>query len=334
MTIEDRINAFSKLGNYILTIDKGDLDALIDEAKTQNAWFTSDNIKLALSGLASYLDHARLKRWTSAYSTQREPLKTVGIIMAGNVPFVGFHDLLSVFISGNKGLIKLSSKDSILIPYMIAKLGEFEPAFNDRVVIAEQLKGFEAVIATGSDNSARYFEYYFAKYPHIIRKNRTSCAILVGNETEAELKQLGTDIFSHFGLGCRNVSKIYVPDGYNFATLFEPIESFNQIIHHHKYHNNYDYQKSIMLINNVRFLDNGFLMVTENERMVSPISVLYYERYRNLTELKSKLALHESRIQCIVGKTTPATISFGQAQFPELWDYADQIDTLKFLTSL
>jgi hypothetical protein len=157
---------------------------------------------------------------------------------------------------------------------------------------------------------------------------------LFGNETEAELKQLATDIFSHFGLGCRNVSKVYVPDGYNFAALFEPIESFNEIIHHHKYHNNYDYQKSIMLVNGIHFLDNGFLMVTKNEKMVSPISVLFYEHYRNLTELKSKLAQHESRIQCIVGKTSPATVTFGQAQYPELWDYADQIDTLKFLTSL
>ena len=334
MTTEERIQAFGKMGNYIGAIDKGDLDALIDQSKTQNAWFTSDNIRLALDGLAAYLDIERLKRWTSVYAISKEQLKTVGIVMAGNVPFVGFHDLLSILISGHKAMIKLSSKDSVLITFLANKLCELEPRFTDRIVFADQLKGFDAVIATGSDNSARYFEFYFARYPHIIRKNRTSCATLLGNETSAELNKLGADIFSHFGLGCRNVSKIYIPAGYHFPVFFESIESYKDIIHHHKYHNNYDYQKSIMLVNSIKFLDNGFLMITENETMVSPISVLFFEYYNNVTELKSKLALNESKIQCIVGKSAPATVSFGQAQFPELWDYADQVDTIKFLTSL
>jgi hypothetical protein len=334
MTIDERIQAFTKLGNYVSAIDKDALENLIDRAKMHNAWFTSDNIQTSIRGLASYLEEDRLRRWTSAYNLINVSSKTVAIVMAGNVPFVGFHDLLSVLISGHSAQAKLSSKDSILIPHLTSKLIELEPRFASSVTYVEQLKDFDAVIATGSDNSARYFDYYFAKYPHIIRKNRTSCAILSGNETTDELNALGRDIFTHFGLGCRNVSKIFVPEGYSFNKFFESIESYQPIIHHHKYHNNYDYQMSIMLVNGTKYLDNGFLMVTENERMVSPISVIYYETYNSIDALKMKLSSVQDKIQCIIGKLTPATVSFGQAQYPELWDYADQIDTLKFLSDL
>jgi hypothetical protein len=334
MTIDERIQAFSKLGNYLNAIDKDDLEILIGRAKMHNAWFTNDNIRTALQGLGTYLEEDRLRRWTNAYNLINVSSKAVAIVMAGNVPFVGFHDLLSVLIAGHSAQIKLSSKDSILIPHLTSKLTELEPRFSPQLTYVEQLKGFDAVIATGSDNSARYFDYYFAKYPHIIRKNRTSVAILTGNETTDELNALGGDIFTHFGLGCRNVSKIFVPEGYSFNKFFESIESYQPIIHHHKYHNNYDYQKSIMLVNSVAFLDNGFLMVTENEKMVSPISVVYYESYNSIERLKTTLASIKEKTQCIVGKVTPATVSFGQAQYPELWDYADQIDTLKFLSEL
>lgn len=334
MTIDERIQAFSKLGNYLRTIDKDDLAALIDRAKMHNAWFTNDSIATAIRGLDSFLEADRLRRWTEAYDLINVSSKTVAIVMAGNIPFVGFHDLLSVLISGHRAQIKLSSKDSILIPHLTSKLVEIEPRFSSCITFVEQLKGFDSVIATGSDNSARYFDYYFAKYPHIIRKNRTSCAILTGTETTDELKALGGDIFTHFGLGCRNVSKVFVPEGYTFPKFFESIESYQPIIHHHKYHNNYDYQKSIMLVNSTSFLDNGFLMVTESERMVSPIAVIYYEAYSSIDSLKAKLSTVKDKTQCIVGKVTPATVSFGQTQHPELWDYADQIDTLKFLSNL
>jgi hypothetical protein len=334
MTINERIQAFSKLGIYLNTIDKDTLESLLDRAKMHNAWFTNDNIRSAIKGLGSYLEEERLRRWTSAYNLINVSSKTVAIVMAGNIPFVGFHDLLAVLISGHRAQVKLSSKDSILIPHLVAKLIEIEPRFVSHITYVEQLKDFNAVIATGSDNSARYFDYYFGKYPHIIRKNRTSCAILTGNETTDELNALGTDIFTHFGLGCRNVSKMFVPEGYSFNKFFESIESFQPIIHHHKYHNNYDYQKSIMLVNSVTFLDNGFLMVTENDKMVSPIAVVYHETYNSIDNLKMKLSSLKEKIQCVIGKVTPATVSFGQAQFPELWDYADQIDTLKFLSEL
>jgi hypothetical protein len=334
MTINERIQAFTKLGNYVSAIDEDALESLIDRAKMHNAWFTNDNIRTGIRGLATYLEEDRLRRWTSAYNLINVSSKTVAIVMAGNVPFVGFHDLLSVLISGHSAQVKLSSKDSILIPHLTSKLIELEPRFSPNITYVEQLKDFDAVIATGSDNSARYFDYYFAKYPHIIRKNRTSCAILSGNETTDELNTLGGDIFTHFGLGCRNVSKIFVPEGYSFNRFFESIESYQPIIHHHKYHNNYDYQMSIMLVNGTKYLDNGFLMVTENEKMVSPIAVVYYETYNSIDALKMKLSSVKDKIQCIVGKVTPATVSFGQTQYPELWDYADQIDTLRFLSEL
>jgi hypothetical protein len=334
MTIDERIQAFGKLGNYLNTIDKDALESLIDRAKMHNAWFTNDNIRDSIQGLGLFLEEERLHRWTGAYNLINVSSKTVAIVMAGNIPFVGFHDLLSVLISGHRSQVKLSSRDSILIPHLTAKLIEIEPRFASSIGYVEQLKNFDAVIATGSDNSARYFDYYFRKYPHIIRKNRTSIAILTGNETPDELKTLGIDIFTHFGLGCRNVSKMFVPEGYSFNKFFESIESFQPLIHHHKYHNNYDYQKSIMLVNSVTFLDNGFLMVTESEKMVSPIAVAYYETYSSIDHLKMKLSSLKDKIQCVIGKVTPATVSFGQAQYPELWDYADQIDTLKFLSEL
>ena len=334
MTLEERIVAFSKLGKNLHAIDEADFQNLVIKVKNENPWFTEESIKLALRGLASYLDEGRLLRWTLHYSLPRREPKVIALILAGNIPLVGFHDLLSVLISGNSALIKLSSKDSVLIPFITKKLIEIEPRFSERLKFAERLKDFDAVIATGSDNSARYFEYYFGKYPHIIRQNRTSVALLTGNETTYDLVELGRDVFGYFGLGCRNVSKLFVPEGYSFDKLFEHWQHYQSIIHHHKYCNNYDYQKSIMLVNRIPFLDNGFVMLTENQRLVSPIAVLYYEFYQDTTSLKETLNTLQDKIQCIVGKVTPASIIFGQAQFPELWDYADQVDTLKFLADL
>jgi len=335
MKTGERIDGLSRLGQYLKAIDVSELEALTTRARGQNSWFNTENVKLGLEGVISYLREEELNQWLSTVHTMKtDGGKRVGIVMAGNIPFVGFHDLLAVLVTGNVALAKLSSKDSVLIPYLVEKLVNIEPRFRNQVAFVEQLKDFDAVIATGSDNSARYFEYYFGKYPHVIRKNRTSCAILRGTESREELTLLGHDVFSYFGLGCRNVSKIYVPADYDLKPMLESWSPYTDIIHHHKYHNNYDYQKSIMLVNRVHFLDNGFVMITESERLVSPISVVYFEHYTGDADLREKLDINADKIQCIVGNAAPATISFGRAQYPALWDYADQVDTLKFLANL
>ncbi len=333
MNAHVRINAFSLLGQTLKNINDDEFQTLAEQAARENPWFTKENVRMAMDGIIQLLQKERLEQWVSSYSL-RDQSKKIALVLAGNIPLVGFHDLLSVLISGNNALIKPSSKDSVLLKYILQKLYDIEAAFRDKVEFAEQLKNFDAVIATGSDNSARYFDYYFGKYPNIIRKNRTSVAILRGNESEDDLAALAIDVFSYFGLGCRNISKLLVPAGYTFDKLFSTWEVYQPIIHHHKYCNNYDYQKSIMLVNQIPFLDNGFVMLHETTKMVSPISVVYYEQYKDEADLSNKLTEAEDKIQCIVGNGTRAAIPFGKAQYPELWDYADGVDTLKFLTNL
>ena len=333
MKIEQRINAFSNLGKFLINLHNDEFQSMAERARLENPWFTEQNVRKALDGIKKFLDDESLIEWLSRYRPIAEP-KKIGIVMAGNIPLVGFHDLLSVLISGHSALIKLSSKDNALMRFIIGKLIDIEPAFRTRIEIADQLKGFDAVIATGSDNSSRYFEYYFGRYPSMIRKNRTAVAILNGEESNDELVALGNDVFSYFGLGCRNISKIFVPKGYTFDKLLTSWEPFNSIIHHHKYCNNYDYQKSILLLNLTPFLDNGFVLLQENQKMVSPISVIYYEFYKDKIDLSQRLSQTKDKIQCIEGNTEPATITFGEAQYPALHDYADGIDTLKFLTQL
>jgi hypothetical protein len=238
--------------------------------------------------------------------------------------------------SGNKALIKLSSQDKLLTPYILNKLVEIEPAFAEQFEFIERLKDFDAVIATGSNNTSRYFDYYFSKVPNIIRKNRNSIAVLNGTESKEELHALGNDIFDYFGLGCRNVSKVFAPKGYKFDTFFESIEDFKSIADHHKYNNNYDYNKSIFLVNMDKHLDNGFLLVKEDERFASPLAVLYYEEYESITALDEKLVEQADQIQCIVSNESLSieTLRFGQSQCPALWDYADGVDTMGFLRGL
>jgi hypothetical protein len=334
MVSEDSLKAFEKLGNYLSAIDKDELIRLSERARNENPWFTLESVSLALKGTAGYLKRESLSKWTSHYDLTAVKPKTVAIVMAGNIPLVGFHDFLSVVISGHNALIKLSSKDSFLLKFLTEKLIAIDPKFKDNITFAEQLKNFDAVIATGSDNSARYFNFYFGKYPNIIRKNRTSVAILTGKETKDELMLLGKDVFSYFGLGCRNVSKIFVPFHYDITQLFEYWNAYKDVIHHHKYCNNYDYQKSILLVNRDHFFDAEFVILQESEKLVSPISVVYFERYRDESDLALKLTSAREKIQCIVGNTRPAAVQFGQAQSPLLWDYADRIDTLKFLEQL
>ncbi len=335
MNFENRLHSFVQLGQRLAAIDSTTLNAIYDRVGNQNPWFTPTNIKIALTGVSRMLGESALRQWLSTYSLDDDrPPKVVGLVLAGNIPLVGFHDILTVLITGNIALIKPSSKDTVLTEFVLGQLTDIEPRFRDRFSFTETLRNFDAVIATGSDNTSRYFEYYFGKYPSVIRKNRTSCAILTGHETFEELEQLGMDVFTYFGLGCRNVSKLWVPENYDFPTLLDQWKKYDDVIHHHKYANNYDYQKAIVLVNETPFLDNGIVLLTESDKIVSPVSVLYYEYYRSPEDLKQKINLVSDKIQCIVGKTPPATVPFGQAQLPGPWDYADNVDTVEFLVGL
>lgn len=331
MTTDERVEALAKLGKLLHAIDADEFEEIMLKIRSENPWFTQGSVEVALAGVRRYLDPAKLEKWVANYHLDPVRPKQIAVVMAGNIPLAGFHDLLTVLISGHNILIKLSSKDSALPTYITNKLIEIEPRFGSRITVAAQLKKFDAVIATGSDNSSRYFHYYFGKYPHIIRKNRTSCAVLTGTETADELRRLGKDVFTYFGLGCRNVSKIYMPENFDPVALINAWDIYVDIINHHKYHNNYDYQKSILLVNKIPFYDSGFVILHENEKLVSPISVVYFERYKNADDLSQKLGRASEKIQAIVGRDY---IPFGNAQSPELWDYADRVDTLRFLESL
>lgn len=336
MTLEDRISAFALLGKKIKGLSADELTNLTDKARNENPWFVPENTKMALEGISKFLDKEVLKKWTSNYSLASPSPKKIGVAMAGNIPLVGFHDLMCVLLAGHQLVAKLSSQDSVLMNFVKGCLIEINPGFSNKIFFEERLKNMDSMIATGSDNTSRYFEYYFRNVPHIIRKNRTSCAVILGEETRDEFVALGKDIFCYFGLGCRNVSKIYIPENFDFVNLLDCWASFQPIIHHHKYANNYDYQKSIMLVNQTHFYDTGYLMLTENQNLVSPISVIYYEIYKDQNDLNSKLKSHAEKIQCIVSAKGwyKKSIPFGDAQYPEVNDYADGVDTLAFLTSL
>ncbi|NND61757.1 MAG: acyl-CoA reductase [Flavobacteriaceae bacterium] len=337
MQLQQRINAFDKLGDYLNLLassNQPDETALLENAKAHNGWFNLDNLRFALNTWGTALTKSNLDAWVSGYNISEENTKTIAIIMAGNVPLVGFHDFLSVLISGHKALVKLSSNDKILLPYLTKKLIEIEPGFEDRIQFTdEKLENFDAVIATGSNNSARYFEYYFGKYPHIIRKNRNSVAVLSGNESPEDLELLAHDIFRYFGLGCRNVSKLYLPKNYNFDPFFNAMFSWKKVINDSKYMNNYDYNKAVYLMSNINLLDNEFLLLKEDNGFSSPISVVFYEYYDTLESVAKDLETNAENIQCLVSNVGfEDELSFGETQSPSLTDYADGVDTLKFLT--
>lgn len=350
MELKRRINALVSLGEFLSTINahspqpesENTIEAILGKAKAENGWFTLENIEFALHNWSKALSEENLNQWVSKYNLEdfaaeeSKTVKTVAIVMAGNVPLVGFHDLLSVLITGNKVLAKLSSNDKTLIPFLAEKLISIEPEFKNYIEFTEgRLDNFDAVIATGSNNTSRYFDYYFGKYPNIIRKNRNSVAVLTGNETDEDLNLLADDIFQYFGLGCRNVSKLYVPEGYNFEKFFKAIYGWKEIIHNHKYINNYDYNKAVYLMDSFPLLDNEFLLLKEDAGFSSPIAVLFYEKYTSLTDLKKTLDAHAENLQCVVGKEEITNrISFGKTQSPELWDYADGVDSVAFLLNL
>ena len=308
----------------------------IQLSKSYNGWFTENNIQFAFKSWEDALNEENLLKWTSKYDLEKVHNHHIAIVLAGNIPLVGFHDLLSVLISGNRVIAKLSSNDKLLLPYLTKYLIAIEPEFEGKIVFTEErLEKFNAVIATGSNNTARYFEYYFGKYPNIIRKNRNSVAVLSGKETSEELKSLSNDIFRYFGLGCRNVSKIFIPKDYNFDAFFNAMFIWKEVINDNKYINNYDYNKAVYLMSNINLLDNEFLLLKEDVNLSSPISVTFYEYYDNLEAVRKQLITEKDNIQCIVSNLgIKNEIKFGETQNPNLWEYADGIDTIDFLVKL
>lgn len=323
-----------KVKNNDLFFDK--MVDLIQVSQSHNGWFTPENIYFALDSWATALTEENLTEWLSNYDFSTAEPKNVGLILAGNIPLVGFHDLLSVLISGHKAIIKLSSNDQYLIKFIVDYLISLDERFKERVTFTEgKLENFDAVIATGSNNTARYFEYYFKDKPSIIRKNRNSVAVLTGKESKEELIALGEDIFRYFGLGCRNVSKIFIPKDYDFTLFFEAMFTQGDVIHYEKYANNYDYNKAVFLMSNFKLLDNEFLLLKEDKSYASTIGTLFYEYYDSTEELNARFKQDEEKIQCIVSKELePHHIPFGKTQKPELWDYADNVDTLSFLINI
>lgn len=338
MNIKKRIISFARLGEILRDslaekeqYYSSGLKNLIETQHLNNPWFTPENVKMALSAIANELTEENLVKWIDSYPQLKEESNParVGIIMAGNIPLAGFHDFISVLISGNYLVAKTSSKDGDLIRFIGDILISIDTEFKNLIVFTEAtLTYFDAVIATGSNNSSRYFEYYFGKYPNIIRKNRNSVAVITGNESETELEALGTDIFSYFGLGCRNVSKIYIPQGYDLMALQKIWTKYSDIIRHNKYANNYDFNKAVYLVNKEVFYDFGYLLLKEDIRISSPVSVLFFEFYRSQDAVKQQTESLAENIQCVIGRNN---IPFGTSQMPHLWDYADGIDTIEFI---
>jgi hypothetical protein len=316
------------------------LSDIIENSRFFNPWFIPPFVHFAFAAWAGALKPRKIEKWLSDYEAlfdRKRPEQTVGIIMAGNIPMVGLHDLLCVLASGNHALIRLSGDDDRLIPAVLNLLCRINPEYERRFTINRELfKDFRAIIATGSNNTSRYFEYYFGKYPSIIRKNRNGTAILSGIESDEEIRSMADDIFMYFGMGCRNVSKVYVPEGYDITRLFNHCGHYSFLADMHKYMNNYDYQKSIFLINRVRHFDNGFLLIKEDPSFFSPVSVLHYQYYSPSDHPGNLMVGQTENIQCIVScvREIKERVPFGLSQVPELWDYADKVDTMKFLLSL
>ena len=332
MNLIERIDLLVELGKYLQS-DTEEWKLTKQKAFEKNGWFTIEFIDLSVQNIADkFLQKDKLQNWCKTYFLDDNiSPKNVGIVMAGNIPLVGFHDFLTVFISGHQQTIKLSSKDDLLLKHIVEKLMEWKPALKDLIIFADMLKGCDAYIATGSNNSARYFDYYFGRFPSIIRRNRTSVALLTGNEKQEVLVHLSDDVHAFFGLGCRNVTKIYVPEEYDFVLLLNAFKKYSYFSDHTKYRNNYDYNLALLIMNNIYYMTNESLLLVENEQIFSPISQLNFSFYKpeNVNALQQTLSAHEN-IQCIVGND----VALGQAQQPSLFDYADGIDTMEFLLGL
>lgn len=345
---DSKINALVQLGNVMRSIGEDEasqgfdlgiteveyekLKVAVNQAKIHNGWFERSEVLRAFRAWGDALNEDNLIFWMKKYAPIYSDSKRIAIIMAGNIPLVGLHDLICVYLSGHIAKIKMSSDDNKLLPALLDVWKLFDDNLSEVVqIVGPKLLDFDAVIATGSNNTARHFEQYFGKYPHIIRKNRTSVAIISGQETEEELKNLATDIFAYFGLGCRNVTKLYLPKGYDLNKIFGGLFHYQEVVYNMKYGNNYDYHKSIFMLEGFDLLENGFVLMKEDSSLTSPIGTLYYEYYDDEQKLRDDLKLHQSEIQCIVSQKD---IPFGDAQVPALWDYADGVDTMEFLKNL
>ncbi|WP_417198745.1 acyl-CoA reductase [Bizionia sp.] len=352
MDLRQRINAFVELGKFLKQFSTDPFEEnnavlhnnlffdgfkhQIKIAQEHNAWFTRENLIFSFDGWSKSLTERNITQWLNNYNFNNVNPKKVAIIMAGNIPLVGFHDFLSVLISGHHVVVKQSTNDKHLLPFLAKYLETVEPEFKGKIrFTADKLDNFEAVIATGSNNTARYFEYYFKGKPSIIRKNRNSLAVLSGDETEEQLEALSEDIFRYYGLGCRNVSKLLVPKDYDFQKFFKAMYKWHPIIHQNKYANNYDYNKAVYLMSEFDMLENGFLMIKEDISYASPIATVFYEYYSDAKALKNKLQADSDKIQCVVASgLVDSEVSFGQTQNPQLWDYADNVDTISFLLKI
>lgn len=332
MILQERIILLGRLGQYMLEAS-AEWQEVKDRAYRENQWFIPEFVDRSVENIArQFLNPSFLQNWAAAYQVPDRQVhpKNVGVVMAGNIPLVGFHDFLCVFVSGHMATLKTSSKDEVLIKHLVKKLYEWDPAVQDAFSFAERLTGCDAYIATGSNNSGRYFDYYFGKYPHIIRRNRTSVAILDGTETPEELASLADDIQLYFGLGCRNITQLYVPEGYDFIPLLDALRKYEHFMDFHKYKHNFDYHLALLIMGNKYYMNNDTVVMTENTSPFSPVSQLHYQYYQNPAELTGLLQGNPD-IQCVVGH---GQIPFGQAQRPALTDYADGVDTMAFLVGL
>jgi len=352
MTFEQRKSHLNQLGLFLNQFRREGLqpkenlphnDKFIERMNEQiemaihhNGWFTKENVLFSLEEWAQALTPENLDNWLQPHNFEDLEPKTVAIIMAGNIPLVGFHDFISVLISGHSVVVKQSTNDKLLLPILSDYLIALDSEYKNKITFTTgRLEHFDAVIATGSNNTSRYFEYYFANKPSIIRKNRNSVAILTGNETTEQLQALGEDIFRYFGLGCRNVSKLYVPKNYDFDSFYKAMFSWNELMNHAKYANNYDYNKAVYLMSEFKMLDNGFLVLKEDESFGSPIATIFWESYSDLDSLKETLQANTDNLQCVVAEGLfKDEVKFGETQHPKLWDYADNVDILSFLSKL
>lgn len=342
MSLEQKIKALAAVGNILYQFVQNEnkntptfleFKNIIRYAEIKNPWFTKKNILYALEYWGKTLTYKNISDWMSRYkSVEAAFSKTIGLVLAGNIPMVGLHDCICVLMAGHKAQIKLSSKDQVLIPFILNLWKEFYEDLDFKFV--EKLGNYDAVITTGSNNTAKYFEYYFKDVPHIIRKNRTSLAILNGNESKEDLKNLGKDIFTYFGLGCRNVTQLFIPENYDLNLIFESFFPYQDVINHNKYANNYDYNKAIYLMNEDKFWDNNFIILKESDSLYSPIGVVFYKQYNDLASLENYISQNTDKIQCIVSSINSdkfLTTSFGETQNPKLYEYADGIDSMNFL---
>lgn len=332
-----KISGLAELGSFLHQYLKNpaideDFSLLLKRSEVENPWFTQANLRINLQYWADILTEENIRNWVGKYQIS-QLTKRVGLILAGNIPLVGFHDVMSVILSNHIPIIKLSSKDKVLLPFLLKKWKEFSQEKIEYELV-DKLENYDAVIATGSNNTARYLEYYFKNHLNIIRKNRTSVAILKGDETDDELNLLADDMFTYFGLGCRNVTRLFIPQDFPLERLFENFLKYKDIINHHKYANNYDYNRAVYLLNQDLFWDNNFVMLKEDEKLFSPLSVINFSRYNNITEVEKTIAENKDDIQCIVAKPELGfdSILFGEAQYPSLDTYADNVDTMQFLS--